>query len=179
VLTPTQAVTRVSVVPEPQERDGTALIEIGFLNAEVSITNHSTIFVGLDVHKDSIVAAHSVGFGEVQSLGNVGVRDRDMDRLCTRMQSKAPEVRFVYEAGPCGYGLQRHLSRKGYECQVCAPSLIACKPGDRVKTDRRVPRNGFGRCAWTIWPSYTSQTNAMKLFEIWSGLGARQRCQAP
>ena len=88
----------------------------------------------MDVHEDSIVAAYSVGFGEVQSLGDVGVRDRDIDRLCTPMAS---EVRFVYEAGPCGYGLQRHLSRKGYECQVCAPSLIAHKPGDRVKTDRR------------------------------------------
>lgn len=83
---------RVSVVPEPQERDGTALIEIGFLNAEVSMTNHSTVFVKLDVHKHSIVAAYSVGFGEVQSLGNVGVRDRDIDRLCTRMQSKASDA---------------------------------------------------------------------------------------
>ena len=36
------------------------------------MTNHSTVFVGLDVHKDSIVAAYSVGFGEMQSLGNVG-----------------------------------------------------------------------------------------------------------
>ena len=57
--------------------------------------------------------------------------------MVLRMQSKASEVRFVYEAGPCGYGLQRHLSRKGYKCQVCAPSLIARKSGDRVKTDRR------------------------------------------
>ncbi|MGQ0697298.1 MAG: IS110 family transposase [Panacagrimonas sp.] len=97
----------------------------------------STVFVGLDVHKETIVAAYSVGFGEVSSLGNVGVRDGDIDRLCTRMQSKASQVVFVYEAGPCGYGLQRYLSRKGFECRVCAPSLIAKKPGDRVKTDRR------------------------------------------
>src|SRR3546814_7538916 len=43
----------------------------------------------------------------------------------------------VYEAGPCGYRLQRYLARKGFECRVCAPSLSARKPGDRVKTDRR------------------------------------------
>jgi transposase len=43
----------------------------------------------------------------------------------------------VYEAGPCGYGLQRHLSDKGIECMVCAPTLIPRKPGERVKTDRR------------------------------------------
>lgn len=101
------------------------------------MANDSTVFVGLDVHKDSIVAAYSVGFGDVQSVGPIGVLDRDVDRLCTRLQSKASQVVFVYEAGPCGYGLQRYLSRKGFVCKVCAPSLIAKKPGDRVKTDRR------------------------------------------
>ena len=99
--------------------------------------NDTTIYVGLDVHKDSIVAAYSVGLGEVQCLGNIGVLDRDLNRLCTRMQSKASQVSFVYEAGPCGYGLHRTLTRKGFACMVCAPSLIARKPGDRVKTDRR------------------------------------------
>ena len=95
------------------------------------------LFVGLDSHKDSNVAAYSVGLGEVQSLGNIGVRERDLDRLCTRMQSKGSRVCCVYEAGPCGYGIYRHLTRKGFECMVCAPSLIARKPGARVKTDRR------------------------------------------
>ena len=99
--------------------------------------NDSTLFVGLDSHKDSNVAAYSVGLGEVQSLGNIGVRERDLDRLCTRMQSKGSRVCFVYEAGPCCYGIYRHLTRKGFECMVCAPSLIARKPGARVKTDRR------------------------------------------
>lgn len=46
--------------------------------------NDSTVFVGLDVHKDSIVAAYSVGLGEVQILGHVGVCDRDIDKLCVR-----------------------------------------------------------------------------------------------
>lgn len=99
--------------------------------------NDTTIYVGLDSHKESNVAAYSVGLGEVQSLGNIGVRERDLDRLCTRMQSKGSRVCFVYEAGPCGYGLYRYLAKKGFACMVCAPSLMARKPGDRVKTDRR------------------------------------------
>ncbi len=99
--------------------------------------NDSTVFVGLDVHKESIVAAYAIDMGEVQILGNVGILQRDLDRLCTRMQSKASGVTFVYEAGPCGYGLYRYLTKKGFACMVCAPSLIARKPGDRVKTDRR------------------------------------------
>lgn len=101
------------------------------------MSNDSTVFVGLDVHKESIVAAYSVGLGEVQSLGNIGVRDCDVDKLCNRMQGKASKAVFVYEAGPCGYGLHRYLTRKGFECLVCAPSRLARKPGDRVKTDRR------------------------------------------
>jgi len=58
--------------------------------AEVSMQNDTTttVHVALDVHKDSIVAAYSVGLGEVQNLGNVGVLERDITKLCTRMQSK-------------------------------------------------------------------------------------------
>jgi transposase len=44
---------------------------------------------------------------------------------------------FSYEAGPCGYGLNRYLTGKGLACQVVAPSLIPRKAGDCVKTDRR------------------------------------------
>ena len=97
----------------------------------------TTVHVALDVHKDSIVAAYSVGLGEVQNLGNVGVLERDITKLCTRMQSKGARVSFVYEAGPTGYGLYRLLTKKGFACMVCAPSLTPRKPGDRVKTDRR------------------------------------------
>ena len=99
--------------------------------------NDSTVHVGLDVHKDSIIAAYSVGLGEVQNLGNVGVLERDITRLCMRMQSKGSHVSFAYEAGPTGYGLYRLLTKKGFACMVCAPSLTPRKPGDRVKTDRR------------------------------------------
>jgi len=83
------------------------------------------------------MVAYSIGLGKVQSLGNIGVLQRDIDQLCTRMQSKDHKVTFVYEAGPCSYGLYRHLTKKGFACRVCAPSLIARKSGDRVKTDRR------------------------------------------
>ena len=47
------------------------------------------------------------------------------------------ERRFVYEAGPCGFVLCRHLRNQGLVCEVVAPSLIPKQATDRVKTDRR------------------------------------------
>jgi len=51
--------------------------------------------------------------------------------------SQNVELRCVYEAGPCGYGIYRHLTDKGIDCTVVAPALIPKKSADRVKTDRR------------------------------------------
>jgi transposase len=99
--------------------------------------NDSTLFVGLDVYKDSITVAYALDGGEVQALGKTGTTQIEIDRLCKRLQSKARHFKVVYEAGPCGYALQRRLAAKGFECMVCAPSLIPRKPGERVKTDQR------------------------------------------
>jgi transposase len=99
----------------------------------------STLYVGLDVHKESIAVAYVAQEhgAEVTYLGTIGTRQCDLDQLIRKMQSKAKHLVFVYEAGPCGYWLYRYLTKKGYDCWVVAPSLIPKKPGDRVKTDRR------------------------------------------
>lgn len=97
----------------------------------------STVYVGLDVHKESITVPYAIDAGEVESLGKIGTTQTGIDRLCKRLQSKASHVRAVYEAGPCGCGLYRQLAQRGFESMVCAPSLIPGKPGERVKTDRR------------------------------------------
>jgi transposase len=46
-------------------------------------------------------------------------------------------VQCCYEAGPCGFELQRALTTHGIGCDVIAPALIPRRPGDRIKTDRR------------------------------------------
>lgn len=99
----------------------------------------TTLFVGLDVHKDSIAVAYvpKDRAAEVTFLGPIGTRHADIDKLIRRLHSKASRLLFAYEAGPCGYVLYRYLTRQGLACLVVAPSLIPRKAGDRVKTDRR------------------------------------------
>jgi transposase len=103
------------------------------------MTQSTTLYVGLDVHKDSIAVAYVAQEhgAEVTYLGTIGTRQGDLDQLIRKMQSKATSLVFVYEAGPCGYWLYRYLTKKGHVCWVVAPSLIPKKAGDRVKTDRR------------------------------------------
>jgi transposase len=103
------------------------------------MSQSSTLFIGMDVHKDSIAVAYVAQDhgAEVMYLGAIGTRQCDIDQLIRKMQSQATHLIFVYEAGPCGYWLYRYLTKKGYRCRVVAPSLIPKKAGDRVKTDRR------------------------------------------
>ena len=99
----------------------------------------TTVFVGLDVHKDSISVAYAEEGvrSEPVFVGPIGTRQCDIDKLLRRLYTKGSRVVCAYEAGPCGYVLRRHLDEKGVECLVVAPSLIPRRPGDRVKTDRR------------------------------------------
>src|SRR6266849_1491243 len=99
----------------------------------------STLFVGLEVHKETIALASVAEEreAEVIFLGTIGTRQGDIDKLIRQLQSKGKTLHFVYEAGPCGYWLHRDLTKKNLKCWVVAPSQIPKKAGDRVKTDRR------------------------------------------
>src|SRR3989475_2340879 len=108
-------------------------------NRRSAMAQGSTLFIGLDVHKESIAVASGSAEreAEVVFLGTIGTRQGDIDKLIRKLQSKGKTLHFVYEAGPCGYWLYRYLSKKGLKCWVVAPSQIPQKVGDRVKTDRR------------------------------------------
>jgi transposase len=62
-------------------------------------------------------------------------------RLVRTLEREAPgPVHVFYEAGPCGYALQRQVTTPRVRCDVVAPALIPRKPGERVKTNRRDAR---------------------------------------
>lgn len=103
--------------------------------------NHDSSHVGMDVHKNEIVVAMVLRGEDAAIEWKLRNEPGAVRRLAKKLKREAVgELICVYEAGPCGYTLQRQLSREGIKTQVIAPSLIPRKPGERIKTDRRDAR---------------------------------------
>lgn len=99
------------------------------------------LFIGLDTHKESTDVAYTddTRGSSCAHYGKIKTTKPALVKLVRQFESKYPAatLHFVYEAGPCGYWVYRLLTSLGHCCYVVAPSLIAKKPGNHVKTDKR------------------------------------------
>ena len=99
-----------------------------------------TRFIGMDVHKETIVVAVTAAgdSGKATPYGTFPNTAAALEKLVTRLrQAGSGSLKFCYEAGPCGYGIHRTLTRLGEACMVVAPSMIPRKSGERQKNDKR------------------------------------------
>lgn len=88
--------------------------------------------IGLDVHARSVVAAAlDTHTGELVQRKLTP----DFTDITTFIHRQHGPAAVVYEAGPTGFGLARHLTDAGIRC-VAAPSKLQRPAGDRVKTDK-------------------------------------------
>jgi transposase len=97
-----------------------------------------TTYVGIDAHKKDLFVAMLVGPQHKPVSWTVPNEPQAVRRLVRKVEREAPgPVHVFYEAGPCGYALQRQMTTARVRCDVVAPALIPRKPGERVKTNRR------------------------------------------
>jgi transposase len=100
-----------------------------------------TTYVGIDAHKKDLFIAMMVGTETTPVTWTVPNEPNAIRRLVRKLEREAPgPILACYEAGPCGYALQRQMTTARLTCQVIAPALIPRKPGERIKTNRRDAR---------------------------------------
>lgn len=101
-----------------------------------SVVMKSTIILAFDQHAATTVAAVLLPGQRTSALHTLTSDSATIVRLVERVRRQGA-VRCCYEAGPCGFELQRALGARAIPCDVIAPALIPRRPGDRIKTDRR------------------------------------------
>jgi transposase len=95
----------------------------------------------VDAHKKDLFIAMLAGEQTTPVTWQLANEPNAVRRLVRKLERDAPgPVQMCYEAGPCGYALQRQVTTARVSCQVIAPALIPRKPGERIKTNRRDAR---------------------------------------
>jgi transposase len=95
------------------------------------------IYLGLDVHKDSITIAVLPESAKAPSRVEKLVNELPKLKKWLDRAARDGELRACYEASGAGYVLHRALTEWGYACEVIAPSLIPKRPGVQRKHDKR------------------------------------------
>jgi hypothetical protein len=72
-------------------------------------------YIGLDVHKDTkaVALAEASKRGEVREYGKIANTSAALQSLASKLARGGHQLRFCYEAEPCGYGIHRQLNAGG------------------------------------------------------------------
>ena len=101
------------------------------------MTEKTKAYVGMDVHKDSVVTAVlREGERDPALVKRLSYEPRKLRRVLDRLAPEH-EVHVRYEASGAGYVLERMIHSWGHACEVVVPSLIPQRPGERRKHDRK------------------------------------------
>ena len=106
--------------------------------------NKKVHYIGLDVHKETIAVAIAPGDStEVRNYGIIGGTLEALDKFIKKLAQPDLELRFVYEAGPCGYVIYRHLKKQRLALRG-GRALVDSKESLRPGEDRpaRCPATG-------------------------------------
>ena len=93
-------------------------------NVKCELTNtpmKKELYIGLDVHKDSITVAVAQGGrnGEVRLYGTISNDLQAIEKPLTRLRKshgENPSIEVCYEAGPCGFVIARRLRQLKVPC---------------------------------------------------------------
>ncbi len=100
----------------------------------------STTDVGLDTSKKSIQVAMLVAGRREAVEWEIANEPGAVKRLARRLRASGGRVAGVLRSGPVRLHAAAPTASGGREAIVVAPSLVAVKPGQRIKTNRRDAR---------------------------------------
>ena len=89
----------------------------------------SMIYLGMDVHKDSITIAVLPQSAKTPTRLEKLANDLPKLQKWIERVARDGEIHACYEASGAGYVLHRALAKWGYACDVIAPSLIPKRSG--------------------------------------------------
>jgi hypothetical protein len=120
------------------------------------------LFIGLDVHKESIAVAiaEEGRQGAVRAFGSISGDLHAVEKLLAKIR-KVPgidhgQLRVIYEAGPCGYVIARRLRQLGVDGIARPPANLpspfrhlGCGPVVDPQKVGRSSQDGPTRCGET------------------------------
>src|SRR3989442_5329629 len=96
-----------------------------------------TTYVGIDAHKKDLFVAMLIGDQKTPVTWQLGNEPQAVRRLVRKLERESPgPVHIFYEAGPCGYALQRQVTTSRGRCDVGGPGVIRRKAGESGQTKR-------------------------------------------